>query len=509
MTSRTPARLAASTFSLIPPTGRTRPLKVISPVIATRSRSGRRVSEDTSAVTIVTPAEGPSFGMAPAGTWMWISFAWKKSGSIAYSSEWLRTQARAACMDSCITWPSWPVIVKPFPPFMMFASTKSTSPPDGVHASPTATPGCRVRSTISVSNLKLEQLHPVEERRRDGVQHVGRADEQNSRKIELDVKVVVPEVRVLLRVEHFKQSRGGVAAEVTADLVHLVQHEHRVSRLRPADALDDLSRQRSDVSPAMAADLRFVVNTPERHADEFPVERPGDRFPKRRLADARRAHKAEDGTFHLRLQLEDGQVIENPFLDLFEVVMVLIQGRLRFGQVDFKIADLVPGKGHEPVEVVASDVIALRGGRHFRQAAELPQGLFARFLRHAGGLDLLAQLFNLLLLVGLTHLFLDGLHLLAQVILALALRYLVLDIGLDLRAKLEHFDFPGELAVQALEARFGLEAFEQLLLFGARKGRQVGGDEVGQPAGIVDVHDDRLEVVRKSRRELDHLLEKR
>ena len=47
--------------------------------------------------------------------------------------SWLafeRTQVRAACIDSCITWPIWPVMVKPPLPFMVLASTNSTSPPD-------------------------------------------------------------------------------------------------------------------------------------------------------------------------------------------------------------------------------------------------------------------------------------------------------------------------------------------------------------------------------------------
>ena len=64
----TPARLAARTFSFTPPIGRTLPLSVISPVIAVSGRTGRPVSNETSAVAMVTPAEGPSFGIAPAGT---------------------------------------------------------------------------------------------------------------------------------------------------------------------------------------------------------------------------------------------------------------------------------------------------------------------------------------------------------------------------------------------------------------------------------------------------------
>ena len=60
-----PARCAASTFSLIPPTG-TNPVRLISPVMAVSLRTGfaghRR---EASAVAMVIPAEGPSLGMAP------------------------------------------------------------------------------------------------------------------------------------------------------------------------------------------------------------------------------------------------------------------------------------------------------------------------------------------------------------------------------------------------------------------------------------------------------------
>src|SRR6266516_7595801 len=70
MTCLIPARLAASTFSLMPPTGSTRPRKLISPVIATSERTRRCVKSEVNATTIVTPALGPSLGVAPAGTWM-------------------------------------------------------------------------------------------------------------------------------------------------------------------------------------------------------------------------------------------------------------------------------------------------------------------------------------------------------------------------------------------------------------------------------------------------------
>jgi hypothetical protein len=63
-----PARRAATVFSLRPPIGSTVPRSVISPVMAMSGFVGTPVSALTSAVAIVIPADGPSFGIAPSGT---------------------------------------------------------------------------------------------------------------------------------------------------------------------------------------------------------------------------------------------------------------------------------------------------------------------------------------------------------------------------------------------------------------------------------------------------------
>src|SRR5450756_2046889 len=81
-TRRAPERCAARILLLRPPIGRTRPRSVISPVIATSFRTGMAVSALTIAVAMVIPADGPSFGIAPAGTWMWRVFFSKTSRSI-------------------------------------------------------------------------------------------------------------------------------------------------------------------------------------------------------------------------------------------------------------------------------------------------------------------------------------------------------------------------------------------------------------------------------------------
>ena len=98
ITSVSPARWAASTFCFTPPIGSTRPDSVTSPVIPTSLRTGRCVSSDTSAVVIVMPADGPSFGTAPAGKCTWNRFWFERrriDAELARPSSG-RTTARSA-----------------------------------------------------------------------------------------------------------------------------------------------------------------------------------------------------------------------------------------------------------------------------------------------------------------------------------------------------------------------------------------------------------------------------
>ena len=60
--------IASAIPYLIPPTGNTLPRKVISPVMATASRTLRCVSAEAKDVAMVIPADGPSLGTAPSGT---------------------------------------------------------------------------------------------------------------------------------------------------------------------------------------------------------------------------------------------------------------------------------------------------------------------------------------------------------------------------------------------------------------------------------------------------------
>ena len=52
---------------------------------------------------------------------------------------------------------------------------------------------------------QLEHLHAVAQRRRNGLELVRRGDEHDLREVEGYVEIVVPEILILLRIEHFKE----------------------------------------------------------------------------------------------------------------------------------------------------------------------------------------------------------------------------------------------------------------------------------------------------------------
>ena len=77
-------------FSRRPPMASTLPWRVISPVMATSPRTGRPDRQEMRAVVRVTPADGPSLGMAPSGAWMCRSHFLSFSASMPYSAAWTR-----------------------------------------------------------------------------------------------------------------------------------------------------------------------------------------------------------------------------------------------------------------------------------------------------------------------------------------------------------------------------------------------------------------------------------
>ena len=323
-----PARTAPRIFSLSPPIGSTRPLSVISPVIATSWRAGRSDSADTIAVAIAMPADGPSFGIAPAGTWMWTSrsntrlvgdaqpvgvgprvrprgargllhhvaelagqdqvalaahrrgldehdvaagrrvihagrdadliLAGRVLGVHARPAEHrARTSARPSTVRSAISFAairratlrasrpssrsSWRTPAsRVYPPMTSrIASSSSASCAGGQRRCRRAARGTRYcardRELLALGVAgEVDDLHAVEQRRRDVLDEVRGRDEHHLRQVERHAEVVVGERVVLRRVEHLEQRARRIALVRHAELVDLVEQEHRVLASRPA-----------------------------------------------------------------------------------------------------------------------------------------------------------------------------------------------------------------------------------------------------------------------------------
>ena len=146
----------------------------------------------------------------------------------------------------------------------------------------------------------------------------------------------------------------------------------------------------------------------------------------------------------------------------------------------------------------------------FGEAIELAVGLLQDGFGHAGRLNLGPQLLDFLrLVVVFTQFALDGLELFAQEVFALVLADLGLHLRLDLRSKFQDFQFLDQQPVEQVHARAHVERVEHFLLRGRGDGRQARDDEVGELAGLGDVHRERLQVVGQQRRQRHHLLEVR
>ncbi len=82
---------------------------------------------------------------------------------------------------------------------------------------------------------------------------------------------------------------------------------------------------RADVRAAVAADLCLVAHAADRKPRELALERARDRLAERRLADAGRPDEAEDLPRRVVAELRDREVLDDPVLDLLEVVVILVQ----------------------------------------------------------------------------------------------------------------------------------------------------------------------------------------
>jgi len=177
--------------------------------------------------------------------------------------------------------------------------------------------------------------------------------------------------------------------------------------------------------------------------------------------------------------------------------VVFVEDRLRIPEVEPVRRAAAPRQLHHPVEVVANHLGLGAVRVHAFEAPHLLHGLGVRFLGHGRLFHLDLVLLGLLHpRVGLAELGLDRPQLLAQVMLALRARHLVVGLRLDLRLHRGDVELPPQQRVHAAQAGQGIDDLQDLLGFGGPQ-LQIGSDEVGESPRLVHVGGDRQDLRRQ------------
>ena len=224
--------------------------------------------------------------------------------------------------------------------------------------------------------------------------------------------------------------------------------------------------------------------------------------------------EADDRALAVLLELAHGQVLDDALLHVLQAVVVLVEDGHAPSSMSIDSARVVvPGQGDDGLQVVAGDG-ELRGvGVH---EGELLQLLLDLLLHLALEGELLHGLLEALVLAGLgvhrhAQLALDGLQLLLEEVLALALGDLLVELLLDLLLDLQQLLLLLDEDEDVLHARLHVGHLQDLLLLGAVDVED-GGDEVGDLARVVDVDHGQAHLLGEQRvvlRDLLHLADER
>ena len=333
---------------------------------------------------------------------------------------------------------------------------------------------------------QANHLHTVEQRPRNRVQRVGRADEQHFGQVQAQIQVMVEEIDVLFRIKGFEQGRGRVALEALTHLVDLVEHDDRVHHFDVFEGLHQLARLGADVRATMAFDLGFVTHAADTEAVERSSQGLGDRLADAGFTHARRADQQHDRTAYRPLVGADCQKFEDAVFDVVEPRMVGVEHLAGMLEVEFVLPEHTPGQRRCPVQVVAGDRVFGRPGFQDRQFVHFLIDAFLRLSREGFAFKALLELLDVRAAVvfGQAQFLLDHLELFFEEELALMLADFQVHFGGNFFLQARDFDFLAQHRqnfLHAFEHGHAIEHFLQLVA-GCRGQR---GREIGQRRRVV------------------------
>ena len=207
--------------------------------------------------------------------------------------------------------------------------------------------------------VEIDDLHTVQQRRRDRFRRVRRANEEHIRQIIWHIQIMVHKIAVLLRIQHLQQRARRIAVVRRRKLVHLVQHHHRIRHPSLVDAVDDAPSHRANVGAAMPADIRLIAHTTQAHAHILAPQSPRNALAHRRFPRARRPHKEQDRAALFFAQRHHRDLLDHARLHLFQTIVVLIKDRFRRRHIDRVRFFLLPWQGQQIFQIIVEQRILI------------------------------------------------------------------------------------------------------------------------------------------------------
>ena len=110
---------------------------------------------------------------------------------------------------------------------------------------------------------KADDLHAVDEGKRDPVVIVRGGDKNAIRKIERQLEKMIAEIFVLLGIENLKQRRCRIAVHAGGELIDLVEHQNGVVNACRGDRLNDTAGHSAHVGLSVTANVSLVTDAAE------------------------------------------------------------------------------------------------------------------------------------------------------------------------------------------------------------------------------------------------------
>ena len=93
------------------------------------------------------------------------------------------------------------------------------------------------------------------------------------------------------------------------------------------------------------------MNAAETEALEAPSHRPGNRLAKTGLTDTGRPDQAENRSFGGGIQFQHSQVLDDPFLYLFDPIVILFQHLAHIGEIHVLFRSLGPRQFEDEFQI--------------------------------------------------------------------------------------------------------------------------------------------------------------